>query len=117
MAEQPTLRPWRVVMPFHTPLSYYDPPFVELVDEECDGLQGDTEKHVLDEHVYRFPPVITIINGTRDQFLCSGCMREVLLRYYRDATPSCLDEYPFDVQAAERCDQCHLYRCRCPEER
>ena len=93
---------------FHVPASYYEPPFNLLIDEECDGLQGDTEKHDLNDHVYR-------VDGS--DLLCSGCMRELLVQHFQNAMPHDLDEYPFEVTAVERCDNgCGMYRCQCPED-
>lgn len=80
-----------------------NPPIVELIDEDCDGLEGDSDKHVLNEHVYS-------VSG---DLLCSGCMRELLVRHFQNAMPHDLGEYPFEVVAAERCDQCGMYRCDC----
>lgn len=87
---------------FRVPASYYDPPVLDVPDEICDG--GD---HDLNDHVYE-------VGG---QYLCSGCVRSMLVSYYQNAFPTCLDEAPDDVVRAERCSDCGMYRCGCPDER
>lgn len=59
-------------------LTLMNPPVVELVDEDCDGIG---------------------------------------VKHFQNASPNDLDEYPFEVVAAERCDQCWMYRCACGVER
>lgn len=86
-----------------------NPPYRELVDEQCSG--GD---HVLSEHVYMIDSDVWRMHQT--EFFCSGCTREKLVHYYQDAFPSVLADAPFDVEIVERCDGCGMYRCTCGED-
>ena len=82
-----------------------NPPYREQVDEDCsDGYAG----HALDDDVYE--------QEESGDLFCSGCTRERIIRDIAGRFPRDLAE-PTGFAKVERCDECGMYRCGCPEER
>lgn len=80
-------------------IALMNPPYVELIDEVC----GSGGHDLPDDDVY-------VIN---DDYYCSGCTREMLVKDIQNRLSNDLDEPTFDVVKAERCDREHVYRCEC----
>lgn len=87
------------------------------MDEPCDGLPSDkASPHDLpDEHVWYLPTYTRTGHEITAQrrYVCSGCLRALLQRYYATCGDAVLMDTPIEAYAAERCEACGLYRCGC----
>ena len=103
-----------------TPISRFDPPYRETVDETCDLATPKNshrdDLHCIEEPVYYLPgpdsPGGREITRQRT-YICSPCLREKLLAHYRTCPDACLGDPPFEAYAAERCSACGLFKCLC----
>ena len=87
-----------------------NPPYVLLLDEKCDG--GDHELDPNEDGNYRWVRIERRVNHI-NEYLCADCTRERIQAFYTKCRPEDLLEPAGEYYAAERCSDCHLFRCDC----
>ena len=91
-----------------------NPPYVLIDSELCDGANGFAS-HELDPNEdtnYRWVRIERRVNHI-NEYLCADCTRERIRAFYKKCRPGDLLEPAGEYYAAERCQDCHLYRCDC----